>query len=246
MCRYLLVALWLAASTLSAVAAEDVPALLKKADGYRLDGRAARVENTVELYRGEVLDKVRKYTVYVKPGRRSLVLMKSPLEIGQKVLMLGDQFWLLMPDSQRPLRITASQKLLGEAATGDVASMTWSDDYVGQIVGEEDLRGHRCLRLELAATRPAVTYVRIDLYLDKITALPIKADLYVNSGKRAKEAWYEAGVLEGKTRIVAMTLQDDIQTGRRTVIRYHSIEPREAPDEFFNPAALVRNALAGW
>ena len=46
--------------------------------------------------------------------------MQSPAEKGQKVLMLGDDFWLLMPDSQRPLRITPMQKLLGDASTGDI------------------------------------------------------------------------------------------------------------------------------
>lgn len=228
------------------IAADDVAALLKKADAYRLQEGAARVETLVELYRGDALDKERRYTVYLKPGRRSLVLMKSPAEAGQKVLMLADQFWLLMPDTQRPLRITATQKLLGEASTGDIANMTWSDDYDGKVVDEVDIKGRRCLHLDLAAARPGVTYARIELYLDKASKLPIKADLYVNSGKRAKEAWYEAKTVDGQLRVMSMTLFDDIQAGRRTVVRYQSIVAKEAPDEFFNPAALVRNSLAGW
>lgn len=240
-------------------AADDVAGLLKRADAYRMDDKASRVETRVELYRGETLDKERKYTVYLKSGRRSLVIMKSPLEAGQKVLMLGDQFWLLMPDSQRPLRISASQKLLGEASTGDISTMTWSEDYQGRATGEVDCplppadrvdiparAGRRCIHLDLEAARNGVTYARLDLYLEKGSALPVKADLFVNSGKRAKEAWYEPGMLEGRKRIVAMVLLDDIQAGRKTVIRYHSIAPREAPDEFFNPAALVRNSLSGW
>jgi len=236
-----------------ALAADEVAALLKKADSYRLSEAAARVETLVELYRNDVLDKERRYTVYTKPGRRSLVLMKSPSEIGQKVLMLADQFWLLMPDTQRPLRITASQKLLGEASTGDVASMTWSEDYTGNVVGEVACPGadanpspRRCLHLDLTAARPGVTYARIELYLDRADKLPIKADLYVNSGKRAKQAWFEAKTVAGRLRIMTMTLHDDIQTGRRTVVHYQNIEAKDAPDEFFNPAALVRNSLAGW
>jgi outer membrane lipoprotein-sorting protein len=225
---------------------DDVAALLRKADGYRMDERASRVETVVEIRRGDDIEKTRSYTVYLKPGRRSLVLMKSPAEVGQKVLMLGDQFWLLMPDSQRPLRITASQKLLGEAATGDIATMTWSGDYSGTVVGEAEVKGRRCLHLDLTAAAPGLSYSRIELYLDRATAEPVKADLYVNSGKRAKEAWYEAGKLDGRTRIVAMVLIDDIQVGRRTVVRYQSIAPKAAPDEFFNPAALVRNSLSGW
>ena len=243
-----------------ALATENVAALLKAADGYRLPAESVRVETNVELYKNDVLDKERLYTVYVKPGRRSLVLMKSPSEIGQKVLMLADQFWLLMPDSQRPLRITASQKLLGEASTGDIATMTWSDDYDGSVADEVDCplpptglpdapaqtKARRCLHLDLAQARSGVTYARVELYLEKASRLPIKADLFVGSGKRAKEAWYFPKPLDGQLRIMTMVLLDDIQANRRTVIHFRSIVAKAAPDEFFNPAALVRNSLAGW
>jgi hypothetical protein len=241
-------------------AAENVVALLKAADAFRLPAESVRVETQVELYKNNSLDKERLYTVYVKPGRRSLVLMKSPSEAGQKVLMLADQFWLLMPESQRPLRITPSQKLLGEASTGDIATMTWSDDYEGSVKDEVDcptppteladvpapMKAHRCLHLDLAQARSGVTYARVELYLDKATKSPIKADLYVGSGKRAKEAWYVAKPVDGQPRIMTMVLLDDIQPNRRTVIRYRSIVPKAAPDEFFNPAALVRNPLTDW
>ncbi|HTY98367.1 MAG TPA: outer membrane lipoprotein-sorting protein [Rhodocyclaceae bacterium] len=244
----------------SAAAADNVAAMLKEADAYRLPAAAVRVETDVELYRNDALDKERSYTVYIKPGRRSLVIMKSPAEIGQKVLMLADQFWLLMPDSQRPLRITASQKLLGEASTGDIANMTWSEDYDGSIKGEVDCpappaglaepappaKARRCLHLDLAAARAGVTYSRIDLILEKANRLPVKADLFVGSGKRAKEAWYLPKTFDGRQRIMAMWLLDDIQVNRRTLVKYRSIAAKEAPDEFFNPAALVRNGLAGW
>ncbi|MGE5468751.1 MAG: outer membrane lipoprotein-sorting protein [Ignavibacteria bacterium] len=256
--RWLAVALIFAAGT--AAAAESVATLLKQADAFRLPAQSVRVDTEVELYKNEALDKERLYTVYVKPGRRSLVLMKSPAEIGQKVLMLADQFWLLMPESQRPLRITASQKLLGEASTGDIASMTWSEDYDGVVKDEGDCpapppsvpeaaapaKPRRCLHLDLAQARAGVTYARVELYLDKASRQPIKADLYVGSGKRAKEAWYVPRLVEGQPRIMAMLLLDDIQPNRRTLIRYRSIVPKEAPDEFFNPAALVRNSLSGW
>jgi hypothetical protein len=243
-----------------ALAADGVAALLKAADAFRLPAESVRVETHGELYKNNILDKERLYTVYVKPGRRSLVLMKSPSEAGQKVLMLADQFWLLMPDSQRPLRITASQKLLGEASTGDIATMTWSGDYDGSVKDEVDCpapptgladlpaptKVQRCLHLDLAQARNGVTYARIDLYLDKASKAPIKADLYVGSGKRAKEAWYVAKQIDGLSRITTMVLLDDIQPNRRTVIHYRSVVPKAAPDEFFNPAALVRNPLLDW
>lgn len=241
-------------------AAEGVSDLLRQADAYRRPSASVKVEVDVEQYRQGVLHKERKYTIYSKHGRRSLVLMKSPSEIGQKVLMLSDQFWLLMPDSQRPLRITANQKLLGEASTGDLAEMTWSEDYQGTVAGETECpqppagladqltpgKPRTCLHLALVAARPGVTYARLELYLEKASKLPIKADLFVASGKRAKEAWYLDKRVDDQHRIMAMLLLDDIQTTRHTVVNYRSIVAKDSPDEIFNPAALVRNPLTGW
>ena len=97
-------------------AADDVPALLKAADRYRTGQDNLQVETHISVLNHDGSpDKERRYTVFVQEQHKSLVLMRSPAEAGQKVLMLGDDFWLLMPGSQRPLRITPSQKLLGDA-----------------------------------------------------------------------------------------------------------------------------------
>lgn len=239
---------------------DDMAVLLKQADAYRIPSAAARVEVSVESYRNELLNKERQYTVYIKPGRRSLLLMRSPMEVGQKVMMLGDQFWLLMPDSQRPLRITASQRLLGEASTGDISSMIWSEDYTGELVGDVNCptpptglpgielpsKARACLHLNLSAAHPGVSYTHVDLFLDKTTKMPVKADLFVISGKQAKEAWYEPRMVGGKLRIMGMVLLDQIQVSHYTVVRYLNMVAKEMPEEFFNPASLVRNSLAGW
>ena len=132
----------LAAVALAAVAsqagAQDVPALLKAADRYRMSGSDMQIETVISVFNTDGSpDKERRYLVYAQASHRSLVLMQSPAEKGQKVLMLGDDFWLVMPSSQRPLRITPMQKLLGDASTGDIATLSWSDDYTGTLVGEE-------------------------------------------------------------------------------------------------------------
>src|SRR5438309_7922668 len=118
--------------------ADDTAALLKAADAYRAGQDKLQVETQVTTFKRDGSpDKERRYTVFAQAQHKSLVLMRSPAEAGQKVLMLGDDFWLLMPGSQRPLRITPSQKLLGDASTGDIATMSWSEDYAGTVVGED-------------------------------------------------------------------------------------------------------------
>jgi hypothetical protein len=237
----LLLALLLA-PTHGSAADLDVHALLVKADGYRLASAASLVTTRVQVLKNGALDKERDYLVHLKPGRRSLVVSRSPVEKGQKVLMVGDDFWIVLPSSQRPLRITPAQKLLGDAATGDVATLTWAEDYGGTVAGEAEVEGVPCLRLELAAARRGVTYARITLFLARADAHPVSADLFVASERLAKRATFEMGTVEGQPSVVAMRLHDEIQTGRETVIRYLSREPKDISDEYFNPMVLTRHA----
>jgi Outer membrane lipoprotein-sorting protein len=223
------------------VRADDVQALLRKADAFRLADGAMEVDTQLETFKAGLLDKERRYQVFVRPGRRSLVLSRSPVEKGQKVLMLEDDFWMVLPSSQRPIRIAPAQKLLGDAAAGDVATMAWADDYEGTVAGEEVVDGLPCLRLDLTARRRGVTYARVQLWLARADAHPVQANLYVASDKLAKQATFALERIDGRLQVSSMTLVDQIQVNRKTVIRYLARRPRTLPDEFFNPMFLARN-----
>jgi Outer membrane lipoprotein-sorting protein len=242
MFKTLLFAILLSVS-IAAFAEQDVKSLLKLADEYRLAADALRVETEVLLFKHGTLDKERRYSVFLKPGRRSLVLMQSPSEKGQKVLMLGEDFWQIMPQSQRPIRITPLQKLLGDASAGDIATMTWSEDYDGHRVDEAVVDKIPCVHLSLTATRKGLSYQRIELYLAKQDSRPVKADLYVASDKLAKVATFSIEPVDGRPQVASMKLLDQIQTGRETVIRYLSRQARAISDEYYNPMFLTRNDL---
>ena len=232
--------------SLGAHAGDDVSTLLKAADRFRTGSDAVQVETRVSTFKRDgSTDKERRYTVFVQPQRRSLVLMRSPAEAGQKVLMLGDDFWLLLPGSQRPLRITPSQKLLGEASTGDIATMSWAEDYDGTPAGDGPCpapdEARRCRHLSLQATRKGATYARIELWLGDRRHEPVAAELYVQSDKLAKQARFIADRPERPTRIDVMELSDQLGNGRRTRIEYLSRQVRRVPESWLNPMALVRN-----
>lgn len=241
---------WIALSLGAAtVQAQDVTTLLKAADKFRMSSDNLQVETQVNVLNADGSpDKERRYKVFAQAGRKSLVLMLSPAEKGQKVLMLGDDFWLLMPDSQRPLRITPMQKLLGDASTGDIASMSWADDYSGALIGEErcdapiaSAPAVPCLHLSLNATRKGVTYQRIELWLGKTRYEPLKADLYVLSDKLAKQARFVLDKPVAPTTVVEMVLADQVSNHKTTHVRYLSRKERQVPQEWLNPMFLVRN-----
>ncbi|WP_282175967.1 outer membrane lipoprotein-sorting protein [Vibrio nereis] len=217
--------------------ANDVQQMVKNADNYRQDHLAAKVVSQVSLFENDQLDKTRQYHVYTRPNRESLVVFKSQVEAGQKMLMLGDNYWLLMPKSRRPIRITPMQKLLGEASVGDVSTLTWSEDYQATLVEQSEQTN----QLRLESVTQGASYERIDLWLDAKTDFPMKADLYLRSGKLAKQATFEQGERDGQTRVVSMTLLDKIQPAKKTVIAYQQITPYELEDKYYNPAYLTRN-----
>lgn len=223
--------------------ADVVVALLKAADRYRMSSENLRIDTQVRVLRTDgTLEKERRYTVFAQTDHRTLILMQSSAEKGQKVLMLGDDYWLLLPGSQRPLRITPMQKLLGDASTADIATLSWAEDYVGSIVAEERCGepARDCMHLSLQANRKTVTYQRIELWLGKAKHEPVQADLFVQSDKLAKHARFVLG--DGKPAAVsAMLLQDRLASKLETEVRYLSRKESEVPQAWLNPMYLARN-----
>jgi hypothetical protein len=259
----------LAAAATASAQAQDVATLLKASDKFRMSADNLQVDTLIQIQNADgTPDKERRYKVFAQAGRKSLVLMQSPAEAGQKVLMLGDDFWLLMPNSQRPLRITPMQKLLGDASTGDIATMSWAEDYNGRLVGEEPCEPpattsanaagvataagsvappptqkppQACLHLSLNAARKGVTYQRIELWLGKARHEPVRADLYVLSDKLAKQARFVMDKPAAPTMVTEMVLMDQVSNHKTTHVTYLDRKERVVPPEWLNPMFLVRN-----
>jgi outer membrane lipoprotein-sorting protein len=224
--------------------ADEVTTLLKAADKYRMSSDNMQVDTQISVFNTDGSpDKERRYTVFAQARHQSLVLMQSPAEKGQKVLMLGDDFWLLMPSSQRPLRITPMQKLLGDASTGDIATMSWADDYTGAITGEEPCGepAQKCVHLSLTAARKGVTYQRIELWIGKTKNEPVKADLYVQSDKLAKQARFVMDKPAAPTAVTEMLLRDQLTNKKETQVRYLNRKEKTVPEAWLNPMFLARN-----
>jgi len=229
-----------AAAVTTAHAADDVTPLLKAADKWRLSSDSMQVETQVQVFNKDGSpDKERRYTVFAQPQHKSLVLMRSPAEAGQKVLMLGDDFWLLMPSSQRPLRITPMQKLLGDASTGDIATLSWAEDYTGSVVGDEPCGAQSCTHLSLQAARKSASYQRIELWIGSRKHEPVHADLFVQSDKLAKQATFV--IDKAGTGVAEMVLLDQLSSHKETRVRYTSRAQKSVPDAWMNPMFLARN-----
>ncbi|MBQ4849982.1 outer membrane lipoprotein-sorting protein [Pseudoalteromonas sp. MMG012] len=224
-----------------AIAQADVNPLqvLKAVDAYRSESNTVKVSATVRAYKQDELRNSKQYDVYSTSAKRSLVVFKSDSEKGQKVLMKGSDYWMFMPKSRRPIRITPMQKLLGEASLGDIATLSWSEDYTVKQTTDMD----SLWQFELHAISPKLSYQKIILNIRKDNYFPEEAELYLRSGMHAKTAQFEQGERNGKQKVTAMALHDEMRKGHKTVIEYDLIEPISVPDRLFNPQILIRSDL---
>jgi hypothetical protein len=241
MFKTMLILLFLATG---AAHAADVATILKQADAFRLPEGSAQLDTLVKTMKDGQPDREKRYQVLVRGDGKSLILFRSPGDAGQKVLMSGDDFWMLLPGSARPIRITPLHKLLGDAATGDIATMTWSGDYGGTVGRDVDIDGVPCLELDLTALRKGQSYQRVVLHVAKHDSRPLHADLYAASNRKLKQASFEFGPRNGRTVVTRMTFQDEVQTGRATVVTTLSSTPRKFADALFNPMTLSRGDVA--
>ncbi len=114
----------------------------------------------------------------------------SDKEKGRAVLVLGDQMWLLLPGTKRPIKVTPQQRLLGPAAGGDIARTRFAEDYDVKDKADDTLEGLPCWRLDLSAKRPSISFRTAKLWVAKDGSRPLKANFFLPSGKLAKTATF--------------------------------------------------------
>ena len=94
--------------------------------------------------------------------------------------------------------------------------------------------------IDLAA-RKGVTYQRIELWVGQQRHEPVRAQLYVQSDKLAKQAHFEMDATHAT--VSAMVLIDQLGNQRQTRIRYLGRKERTVPSEWLNPMFLSRSPV---
>ena len=218
--------------------AADPAAVLRKVDEFRVpfDSFVIDVELTAWT---KNRSEVSRYHISGKGSDRSLVEFTFPqTERGKYLLMLRDAMWIYMPDTSRPIRISPLQRLAGQASNGDVARTNFTVDYSPRSVAED---GDAWV-IDLLAKDPAVAYNRVQLWVDKNTYQPRRADFYVVSGKLIKRAWYrEYGEMAGRRVVTTVEIEDLLRPGNRTVMRYANLQAKEHADRMF-----VKESMGRW
>jgi hypothetical protein len=175
-----IVLLFTAALPLLAQSGEEI---LARVDRLRHPWPVFTVELTVKIPRA-----AQRWKVSARENGDARLDGLSDKEKGRAVLLRGDEMWLLLPGTKRPVKVSPQQRMMGPAAGGDVARTRFREDYNVQTVAEEPLDGRACWRLELEAKRPAISARQVVLWVAKEGSLPLKAEFRLASGRLARTA----------------------------------------------------------
>lgn len=181
---------------------------------------------------------VSQMEVWIKGRDKTLIKTLSPArDKGRNLLMLGEDMWAFIPNLKRTVRVSLSQRLMGEAANGDIARLGWVGDYVPKLESSDE----NSWLLNLVAARKGLTYERLQLKVEKSSFRPIKASYVTKSGVLLKTADFRAyKKLGGEIRPSEMLIRDGVKAKSKdaTLIQIQQMESTEIADALFNQTNL--------
>ena len=214
--------------------AVDAAALLKRSDSFRNGWPSFVTRVKITNYESGKPDEEKLYEVSQKGTDKTYVEFLSPREKGRHLLMLGDDMWIYLPDTSRPVRITPLERLSGDASNGDIARTNYAVDYTPVYLRTEKAGEIECHVLELTAKRKGATYQRILYWLRADDARPMRAEFYLTSGKHIKTATFDDyAQIGGKLLLSRLTLYDEIRHNSHSLLEYSGSAPRDLPDKLF-------------
>jgi len=250
--RVLLGSLALAVLPRVSNASANAQELLAQFDALRNPSRPFAFTTTLLEYRDGRQKETLTLRAYASPSVasgqfRSIVWFQAPAQdIGKLMLKDGSNLWFFDPTSKATVRISPQQRLLGQAANGDVVATNFSVDYAARIDGEETIiNGERssvsCTRLALDARTPEATYHHALLWLQRGTSVPVKAQFFVESGILLKTAFYRRlRPVLGADRPTEIVLIDGLDPKWITVMKFDGYAWRDVPETWLQRDYLPR------
>lgn len=249
---FTLALLALVGMTSTVQAAPEAQAILAASDAVRNPGQPFKVTVTLtEFERGQQVDT----STFVSYARSldttgqfaSLVRFVQPArDAGKLMLKAGDDLWFFDPGTKASIRISPQQRLLGQAANGDVVTVNFARDYKATLAADETIqdgerRTRRARKLALVASSPDAAYATIELWVDAENSHPLKARFFAESSRLLKTAYYRRFEQQlGAQRPTETVIIDGLNTQSVTIVRFSEFAAKNIPTSWFQRDYLPR------
>lgn len=222
----------------------DVRKIVEKAEAMRAPNFPYETKVTIRDYeKDKTQGPSRIYLSKVDPKEGALVEFLEPSsDLGKKMLMVEDHMWLKFPTSANPVRVSARQKLTGQASNGDVVSISYVKNYSPKYLAKVREGENELHHIELRAIPgKLVTYETIEYFVDVKTNKPVKAIFKTKSGKVLRTGYYQDfKELEGVSRPTKIVIESALDQGKKTEIIFSSYKRQTFSSLIFKRAYLDR------
>jgi len=216
------------------VAAEEPEALLRRAERVKEAWPEVVITLRVTTTKPGAPPFTGMFSVEAKGRDKSRIRFLNPSDAGKSVVQVGNEVWLVLPNTRNPIRVPKSHRLEGGFSAADMARTRFAEDYDAIAERTDVLNGMSCAVLRLTAKagkNPSYPVVRV--WIDESEGLYRKAVFLVSSGKTARETTFdEYRPFHGVLSLAKMTIVDALRQGT-TVVEYLEYEKKNLPDTLF-------------
>jgi hypothetical protein len=178
---------------------------------------------------------------------RNLVQYLEPArDAGKRVLLDGHSLWFYDPDSKVSVRISPQQRLIGQAAIGDILTVNLAVDYTATLTGVEKIddatrQSRQCWHLDMKAANDVATYSRVEYWVEQGTFYPIKGKFYSDSGRLLKIAYFRSfSERLGAIRPAETIIIDAVDSSLATTATFGESTYQDVPETWFQRDYLPR------
>jgi len=180
-------------------------------------------------------------------GDDAYVEATAPAKNKGEIFIFNDrQMWFFKPSLKKPVSISARQRLVGQAANGDIATTHYARDYDAKIEKtENDPAAGKVYVLMLTAKVKSLTYDKIRYWISEKDKLAIKAEFLTLQGAPFKIGTMKYGnklTVDGQSFpfVSELTIVDAKFPQNKSIIKYDSPQTTVTPASLFNVNNLTR------
>jgi outer membrane lipoprotein-sorting protein len=169
----------------------------------------------------------------------ALTLITAPAkEAGQSFLKRGSEMWSWNPSISRLIKLPPSmmsQGWMGSDYTNDdiLRESSVVNDYIHEIVGEENIAGRICYKIKMTAREDAsIIWGKQIRWIDKKDFLVLKAELYDEDDYLVRtETGSDIKIMDGRTITSKIELIPEEEPENKTLLEIREIKFNIAVEE---------------
>jgi hypothetical protein len=233
--------------TLPARAAIDATekALLNDAEIRRGVRFSSGLEWTVQAA-SQAADENANATLIVRTakGKAAAEIVEPATSAGKKYLLTEGRMYFYRPGTKRAILVPRRSQVAGDAAIGDIASISFLQEYSPTAARKATLGGEACTQFEMIAKEgTTASYHKVLLWVANGDRVCRKAEFYTTTGKLIRTATFKH---DSKIKIKgeelpflsSLEVTEMLGTPKKTVLSFRDFKTKEFAPETFEPDHL--------